>query len=116
VRIVAMAPHVRDYAVRMVLSTHPSSTASRGERFATPMVEKYVRLGASPRAAQTLALAAKCRALIDGRVAASIEDVRWAALPALRHRLIMNFESHAEGISPDSVVENLIATLPVESA
>jgi len=116
VRIVAMAPHVRDYAVRMVLSTHPASTAPRGERLATPMVEKYVRLGASPRAAQTLALAAKCRALIDGRVAASIEDVRWAALPALRHRLIMNFESHAEGIAPDAVVENLIATLPVESA
>jgi MoxR-like ATPase len=116
VRIMGMAPHVRDYAVRLVLATHPSATAPAGERLATPMVEKYVRLGASPRAAQTLALAAKCRALVEGRVSASIDDVRWAALPALRHRMIMNFESHAEGVGPDAVISNLLATLPVEAS
>ncbi len=113
VRQVAVAAHVRDYAVRMVLATTPSSQ-TEGESFATPLVDRYVRLGASPRAAQAIILGAKCRALLDGRAAASADDVRWVALPALRHRLIMNFEASAEGVSPDRIVQNLIDTLPVE--
>jgi len=116
VRQVAIAPSVTDYAVRLVLSTQPKAVqpAGDGAGFSTPMVERYVRLGSSPRGAQTLVLAAKCRALIEGRFAASIDDVRAAAAPALRHRLIMNFESHAEGVTPDSVVSNLVQTLPSE--
>ncbi|MCE7974777.1 MAG: MoxR family ATPase [Leptolyngbya sp. PLA1] len=109
VRMVPVASHVADYAVRLTLATHP------GEAFATPMVSKYVRLGASPRAAQALLLAGKCRALVDGRWNVSIEDVRAAALPAVRHRLIMNFESHAEGVGPEQVIENVLATLPLEA-
>ena len=112
VRRVAIAPSVRDYAVRMVTATQPSAMSRDG--LATPMVEKYVRLGASPRGAQALVLGAKCRALMDGRYAASTDDIRHVAGPALRHRLIMNFESHAEGVTQDSVVTNLVQTLPLE--
>ena len=114
VRQVAIAPTVQDYAVRMVLATHAASTSTVGENFATPMVNKYVRLGASPRAAQTIVLAAKCRALIDGRPTVSIEDVRAVALPSLRHRLMLNFEAAAEGVTTDAVVRNIADTLPVE--
>jgi MoxR-like ATPase len=114
VRQVAIAPTVQDYAVRMVLATHAASTSTVGESFATPMVNKYVRLGASPRAAQTIVLAAKCRALIDGRPTVSIEDVRAVALPSLRHRLMLNFEAAAEGVTTDAVVRNIADTLPVE--
>ena len=123
VQRVAMAPHVQDYAVRLVLATHAKGTGA-GERgsgepaaisgqFATPMVNKFVRLGASPRAAQSLVLAAKCQALLEGRAAASVDDIRRWALPAMRHRLILNFEGEAEGVTTDAVVENILATLPV---
>jgi MoxR-like ATPase len=111
-RRVAIAPHVQDYAVRMVLATHP---ASLGGSYATPMVNKYVRLGASPRAAQALVLAGKCRALLDGRSVVSTDDLRAVAAPALRHRLILNFESHAEGLTPDTIVTNMVSTLPLEA-
>ncbi len=114
VRQVAIAPSVQDYAVRMVLATHAANMGTVGESFATPMVNKYVRLGASPRAAQTIVLAAKCRALIDGRPTVSIEDVRAVALPSLRHRLMLNFEAAAEGVTTDAVVRNIAETLPVE--
>jgi MoxR-like ATPase len=109
VRRAVVAPHVQDYAVRLVLATH-------GEAGASPLVTQYVRFGASPRAAQALVLGAKCRALLDGRPAISIDDIRGVALPALRHRLIMNFEAEAEGVTADSVVRNLMDTLPVEGA
>jgi MoxR-like ATPase len=79
------------------------------------MVDKYVRLGASPRAAQALILAAKCRALLEGRTAAGTDDLQAAALPALRHRLIMNFEAHAEGVTADTVVTSLLQGLPREA-
>ncbi len=114
VRRVAIAPHVQDYAVRLVLATHPAGIYGKGE-FATPMVAKYVRVGASPRAAQALVLAGKCAALRAGRAAVGIDDLRAAALPAMRHRIIMNFEGEAEGITTDRVVENIIETLPVSS-
>jgi MoxR-like ATPase len=79
------------------------------------MVNKYVRVGASPRAAQALILGAKCRALLDGRAAVSVDDIRSIALPALRHRIILNFEGEAEGITTDAVVENLVSTLPLKT-
>jgi MoxR-like ATPase len=115
IRRVALAEHVKDYAVRVVLATHPKTDGLGGGEFATPMVNKFVRVGASPRAAQAIALGAKCRALLDGRPAASTDDVRSVALAALRHRVIMNFESQAEGVSADAVIENIIATLPLGS-
>ncbi|MEQ9206325.1 MAG: MoxR family ATPase [Phycisphaerales bacterium] len=111
VRRVPVAPHVQDYAIRCVLATHPSGELSDG-RFATPMVSRFVNLGASPRAAQTLMLAGKCRALLDGRAAVSIEDIQRAALPALRHRIMLNFEATAEQVDADAVVRNIVETLP----
>ncbi|MCL4743151.1 MAG: MoxR family ATPase [Phycisphaerales bacterium] len=119
VRRVAIAPHVRDYAVRLVLATHPPSESFHPEpsreRFATPMVEKYVRLGASPRAAQALELGGKVAALLDGRAAVSVDDVRRVAPAALRHRIILNFEAEAEGVAADAVVRNVLDTLPVSA-
>ncbi|MBS0195821.1 MAG: AAA family ATPase [Planctomycetes bacterium] len=111
VRRVAVAPSIQDYAVRLVLATHPTN-----REFATPMVGKYIRLGASPRAAQSILLAGKCRALLNGRAAVSTEDLRAAALPALRHRLILNFEAHAEGVTADSIIANITDTLPTDAS
>ncbi|MBX3357820.1 MAG: MoxR family ATPase [Phycisphaeraceae bacterium] len=118
VRRVAIAPHIQDYAVRLTLATHPkgrSGTGAASGEFSTPMVNQYVRLGASPRGAQALVLAGKCRALLDGRAAVSVDDLRSVAIPALRHRLILNFEGEAEGLTTDSVIENVVGTLPVRS-
>jgi len=117
VRQVAIAQHVQDYAVRLVLATHPSEEMgiATTESFATPMVNQYVRLGSSPRAAQTLVLAGKVRALLDGRAAVSIDDLREVAAPALRHRIILNFEGEAEGVTTDGVVRNIVETLPVSA-
>ena len=113
---VAIAPHVQDYAVRLVLSTHPKSRVFGGGDFATPQVQRFVRVGASPRAAQALVLGAKCRALIEGRPAASIDDLRRIALPALRHRVILNFEGEAEGLTTDQIIESILSTVPVQAA
>ena len=109
VRRVAIADHVSDYAVRMVLATHP------GGDFAPPQVSKYVRLGASPRAAQALVLAGKCRALVAGRAAVSTDDVKQVSAPALRHRILLNFEGQAEGLTTDDVVRTIADTLPVQA-
>ena len=115
VRRVVVTERVRDYAIRAVMSTHPKGRYSDGE-FATPMVNQYVRVGASPRAAQALILGAKCRALVEGRPSAAIEDVKAIALSALRHRIVVNFEAEAEGMTSDPIVENIVQTLPVEAA
>jgi MoxR-like ATPase len=109
VRRVAIADHVQDYAVRMVLATHP------GGQFAAPTVNKFVRVGASPRAAQALVLGAKFRALVAGRVNVSTEDIKAIALPALRHRVMLNFEGEAEGLTTDAVIRSLLDTLPVQA-
>jgi MoxR-like ATPase len=114
VRRVAVAPHVQDYAIRMVLATRPlDEIAGSDGALATPMVKKYIRVGASPRAAQALILGAKCRALVDHRAAMSVDDLRAIAHPALRHRVILNFEAEAEGITADRIISNLVETLPV---
>jgi len=110
VRKVVVAPHVQDYAVRLVLATHPQG------QFATPMVNQYLRFGASPRAAQTLALGAKVFALLDGRGNVSTEDIRRVALPAMRHRCLLNFEGEAEGKTTDEIIQNVLDTLPKEVA
>jgi MoxR-like ATPase len=106
VRDVAVAPHVQDYAIRLVLATHP------GNEFAPEITTQYIRYGASPRAAQTLILASKIRALIEERYNISFEDVEQAATAAMRHRLILNFEAEAEGIDADHIIEQIMATLP----
>ena len=111
VRQVPVAPHVRDYAIRCVMATHPKGALSDGG-FATPMVNRFVSLGASPRAAQALMLAGKCHALLDGRASVSIEDIQKVALPALRHRVILNFEASAEQVDTDAIIRNVVETLP----
>lgn len=102
VRTVPIAPHVQEYAVRIVLATHPESELS------TDMVQRYVRYGASPRGAQALVLGGKVRALLDGRYNVAFEDVEAIAHPALRHRIILNFEGEAEGISTDRIIDEIL--------
>ncbi|QDV57721.1 AAA family ATPase [Rosistilla oblonga] len=102
VREVILASHVQDYIVRLVLATHPDGP------LATPITNQYVRWGSSPRGAQTLALAAKVRALLGGRFNVSFEDVRRVYLPAMRHRVLLNFEAQAEGIEPDRVLLEIL--------
>jgi MoxR-like ATPase len=106
VREVILAKHVQDYIVRLTLATHPEGP------FALPITNQYLRWGASPRGAQTLALAAKVRALLEGRYNVSFEDVRRVYLPALRHRVIVNFEAQAEGIDTDHVLLEILQKLP----
>ena len=101
-RGVPIARPVQSYAIRLTLGTHPDSP------HATPMVKRYVRYGASPRAAQTLVLAAKIVALNRGQAFVSAEDVRSVALPALRHRLLLNFEGEADEVSTDVIVNELL--------
>jgi MoxR-like ATPase len=106
VRNVVVAPHVKDYGVRLVLATHPE-----GE-FSTDMSRRYVRYGSSPRGAQALTLAAKIRALLDGRFNASFQDFRASAHPALRHRIILNFEGEAEGVKQDAIIDQVLEQVP----
>ncbi len=106
VREVVLAPHVQDYIVRLVLATHPDGT------FAPPATNQYLRWGSSPRGAQTIALAAKLRALLEGRYNVSFEDARRVYLPSLRHRVILNFEAQAEDIQPDQVLLDILEAVP----
>jgi MoxR-like ATPase len=103
---VVIAPHVQDYAIRCVLATHPQG------QFAVPMVNQFLRVGASPRAAQAITLAAKVRALLDGRFHVSFKDIKDVALPAMRHRVILNFEGEAEGITTDMVLQKVVDGTP----
>lgn len=106
IRQVPVATHVKDYAVRLVLASHPRTTT------ALPIANQYLRFGSSPRGAQTLLLGGKVRALTHGRFNVSFEDIDAVALPALRHRLIVNFEAEAEGITTDHVVGDLLRQVP----
>jgi MoxR-like ATPase len=101
-REVPIAPHVTDYAARLVLGTHPEIPA------APEAVRSFVAYGASPRAVQGLVLAGKIRALLDGRYNASVDDLVALAAPVLRHRLVLSFEAQAEGVRPDDVVAAVI--------
>lgn len=106
IREVILAQHVQDYLVRLTLATHPQGP------FALPVTNQYLRWGSSPRGAQTLALAAKVRALLDGRYNVSFEDVRRVYLPAMRHRVVLNFEAQAEGLDTDRVLLEILEKLP----
>lgn len=106
VREVILAKHLQDYIVRLVLATHPNGP------FAAPATNQYLRWGSSPRGAQTLALTAKVRALLDGRYNVSFEDVRRVFLPTMRHRVILNFEAQAEGMDPDTILLDILKAVP----
>ena len=102
VREVLVAAPVQDYAIRLLLATHP-----QGE-FATAEANRYLRCGASPRGAQALILAGKVRALLEGRFNVSFEDVRKVFFPSMRHRVLLNFEAQAENISTDTVLATIL--------
>ncbi len=110
VRKVPLARQIQDYAVRVVLATHPENPE------ATLMSKKYLRYGASPRGLQAIILASKIRALLEGRYAVSIDDIRRVAPPALRHRLIMNFEAEADRVNSDDLVAKILQLTPTEPA
>jgi MoxR-like ATPase len=106
VRRVPLSRNVQDYAVRVLQASHPESAE------ATALVKKFVRYGASPRGVQTAILGAKIRALLQGRYAVSIDDIRKVAAPALRHRILLSFEGEAEGIDPDQIVADILEKTP----
>lgn len=99
---VPIASHLIRYVSVLIESSHPESLN------ASPAVKRYVRWGASPRGGQAIILGAKAAALLDGRPNVTAEDIRWAALPALRHRLVLGYEATAEGVHPDTIVNELI--------
>jgi MoxR-like ATPase len=102
VRKVPLARQIQDYAVRVVLATHPENPE------ATALSKQFLRYGASPRGLQAIILASKIRALLEGRYAVSIDDIRHVAAPALRHRLILNFEGEAEGVKADTIIAEIL--------
>ena len=106
-RAVPIAPHVTAYAVSVLAATHPDQPRAPG------LVREYVRYGGSPRGAQALVTAGKIYALLDGRFNVSSDDIRAVALPALRHRIILNFEGEAEGITTEAVVRSILDAVAV---
>jgi MoxR-like ATPase len=110
VREVIVAPHVQDYLIRLVLTTHP------GGALALPVTNKYLRWGSSPRGAQAIVLASKVRALLEGRYNVSFEDVRRVYLPALRHRVLLNFEAQAEQVDSDRVLLEILEKVPEKAS
>ena len=106
VREVPVASHVKDYAVRLVLATHPRTET------ASPSATQYLRFGSSPRGGQTLLLAGKVRALTQGRFNVSFDDIQAVTPAALRHRLILNFEAEAEGITTDHIIGQILQDVP----
>jgi MoxR-like ATPase len=108
VRSVPIAKPVQGYAIRLTMGSHPESP------YASPLVKRYVRYGASPRAAQALVLAGKIHALTRGNAFVSVDDIRAVAMPALRHRLLMNFEGEAEQVDVDTIVNELLSTVATE--
>ena len=103
---VPIAKPVQDYAIRLTLATHPSSTHSHD------LANKYARFGASPRGTQALVLGGKMRALLNDRVHVSCEDIRSVVMPALRHRILLNFEGEAEHVDTDDILREIIKDVP----
>jgi MoxR-like ATPase len=104
-RDLPIAQPVVDYVARLVMATHPGSDFA-GE------ASRHVRFGSSPRGAQSIVIAAKIHAMLQGRYNVAFEDVRFVALPALRHRVILNFEAEAEGITTDSIIRDVLRNVP----
>ena len=106
VRQVVVAPHVQDYAIRLVLATHP------GDEQAIEPTTRFVRFGASPRGAQAIILSAKVRAMLAGRYHVSFDDIAQSYLPAMRHRIVLNFEGQAQGVSNDDLLLQILQSIP----
>jgi len=106
---VLIAPHVRDFAIRLIMATQPEQEDTHD------LAKKFIRYGSSPRGAQSLMQAGRVRALMRGRLNVSLDDLRELALPALRHRIILNFDAHAEGKTADQVLTGILESLPEES-
>jgi MoxR-like ATPase len=128
VRQVPVARTVQDYAIRVLQATHPQSNdsgggdparrtpaAGKGKEPSKDLVQRFVRYGCSPRGAQALLLGAKVLALLDGRFAVACADIKAVARPALRHRLILNFEGQAEGVAPDDIIDFILTRTPEHS-
>jgi len=112
VRSVVVAPHVKQYAARLVLATHPETdTAAGGPNGPT---NRYVRCGVSPRGAQALILAGKVRALVDGRFHVSYDDIKDVAMSCLRHRVLLNFEAEADRVDSDALVTEILKLTPTQ--
>jgi MoxR-like ATPase len=110
VRQVPVARHVQDYAIRVLQATHPDGPD------APDLAKRFVRYGSSPRGGQALLLASKIRALMDDRYAPSVDDVRLVSYPALRHRVLLNFEGEAEGVKTDQVIDAILKAVPESKA
>jgi MoxR-like ATPase len=106
-RAVPIAPHVTAYAVSILAASHPDQPRAPG------LVRDYVRYGGSPRGAQALVTAGKIYALLDGRFNVSTDDIRAVAMPSLRHRIILNFEGEAEGITTEATVRAILDAVAV---
>ncbi|MBI3694108.1 MAG: AAA family ATPase [Acidobacteria bacterium] len=106
-REVLAAQHVRDFAAHLVLSTQPEQTEAH------PLALKYIRYGSSPRGAQALIQGGRVMAMMRGRWNVSIDDLKALALPCLRHRIILNFDAHAEGKTTDSILSEIMSAVPV---
>ena len=105
VRQIPIASHVKDYAIRLVLASHPENPQ------ATALVNQYVLFGASPRGVQSLILAGKVNAVLDGRYNVSIEDIREVAKVALRHRIVLNIRGETEGMDSDQIIDELLGNV-----
>jgi MoxR-like ATPase len=101
-KAVPVATHIKEYAIRLLLATHPD------QEDVPEKVSSFVRYGASPRGLQALIMTSRVRALLEGRFNVSMEDIKEVAYPALRHRLILNFDGLAEGITPEEIIETII--------
>jgi MoxR-like ATPase len=110
IRGVIVAPHVKEYAARLVLATHPGGPYMAGGE--SGPINKYVHCGASPRAAQALLLGGKVRALTDGRYHLAYKDIQDVALLSMRHRLLLNFEAEADRVDPDDIVKKVLELTP----
>jgi MoxR-like ATPase len=102
VRMVPLAPHVQEYVVKLVLATHSEDRSNT-------LANKYIRYGSSPRGAQALILGGKVRALLSGRFNVSLDDIQALLKPALRHRIILNFEAQADGRAADDLLEEIMS-------
>jgi MoxR-like ATPase len=105
-RDVLVAPHVQDYAIDLVMATQPNTTHAHA------LAKKYVRFGSSPRGAQALVECGRVHALMQGRFHLSMDDVCKIAPAVLRHRVILNFDAHADGQTPETILGEILASLP----
>src|ERR1700735_2490713 len=109
-REVLIAPHVQDYAVQLVMATQPDETGAH------ELARRYIRYGSSPRGAQALVECGRVLALMHGRFHLSVDDIKELAPSVLRHRIILNFDAHADGKSPDSILSAIISGVTVQAS